>query len=104
MLEIILVAGLAVWIGKIAKGKGRSGGGYIAMLIGLWIGGEIAGAVIGFSVGLEVYAIYGLAILGAIAGAVITFVVVACLSPLTPMMPPYSQGFPVIQSPQRPPY
>ena len=41
MLEIIIIWLLCKKIAAIAKGKGRSAAGYVLLLIGMWLGGEI---------------------------------------------------------------
>jgi hypothetical protein len=89
MLEIILVFMCARSIGKIVADKGRTRIGYQLMLIGLWIGGEIAGLVLGFALqggmggdaGFPCMAyIFGL--VGAAAGAGIAFAIAHGVSPL----------------------
>lgn len=85
MLEIIAVYLMAKKIAEMAAEKGRSAVPYVLMLIGLWIGGEVCGAVLGviLSKGREnMLMVYGLALGGAIAGAIITFVVVSALPPV----------------------
>ena len=47
MLEIAILVLLAGKIGKIADSKGRKKIGYQLLLVGLWIGGELFGAVAG---------------------------------------------------------
>jgi hypothetical protein len=90
MLEIILLIVLSIQIAKITKAKGRNPAGWVVMLIGLWIGGEILGGLIGAfgsliaSGGEEpnlVAALVG-ALIGAATGAIITFSVVNSLAPL----------------------
>lgn len=47
MLEIIFLIALTSRIGKIVEAKGLASGGYKWGAVGLWFGGEIAGAFIG---------------------------------------------------------
>jgi hypothetical protein len=48
MLEIVIVYMLAKNIGNKVEAKGRKRFSYQLLLVALWIGGEIAGGVIGF--------------------------------------------------------
>jgi hypothetical protein len=89
MIEIIVLYILAGKIGKIVQSKGRKKIGYQLMLIGMWIGGEVLGAIIGGVVaaiadmeeagGLLAVAF---ALGGAITGAVIAFQIAKSLSSL----------------------
>lgn len=84
MLEILLLIFLSKKIGGIARNKGRSGGGYIALLIFLWIGGEITGALIGAFATADSSnqcVVYIMALFGAAAGALIAFTVASAMSP-----------------------
>ena len=83
MLEILLVWALAKKIGGIVAAKGHSRFGYQLLLVALWIGGELAGGVIGVLVqgaaggeeqGFPCMA-YICALLGAAAGAGIAFAI-----------------------------
>ena len=47
MLEIVILIILGGKIGKIVADKGRKKIGYQLMLVGLWLGGEIFGAIVG---------------------------------------------------------
>ena len=47
MLEILILIALTNRVGKIVEAKGLKSGGYKWGAVGLWFGGEIAGAVIG---------------------------------------------------------
>jgi hypothetical protein len=47
MLEILILIALTSRIGKIVEAKGLASGGYKWGAVGLWLGGEIAGAFIG---------------------------------------------------------
>jgi hypothetical protein len=90
MLEIILLVVLSIQISKMTKAKGRNPVGWILMLIGLWVGGEILGALVGVFGSLMLsggdepnlaVALVG-AVIGAATGAIITFSVVKSLAPL----------------------
>jgi hypothetical protein len=77
MLEILAVLALMSYVGRIVAKKGYAKGKYQLMTAGLWIGGEIAGAVIGLlitgnytSPGLGAYVI---ALIGAAIGAAIAY-------------------------------
>jgi hypothetical protein len=98
MLEILLVYFLCKKLGTIARDKGRRAGGYQAMLIGMWIGGEFFGGFLGVMMadGEVTAAAYGMALLGAAVGAIGAFVIVSTLkSVIKPH--PYTGGFPVIR-------
>lgn len=84
MLELILLVVLCKSIGNVLRNKGRNPLLFQIMLVGMWIGGEIAG----FIVGDVIYAIrhgaapdefelsgYLYAIVGAACGAGFTFLV-----------------------------
>jgi len=47
MLEILLVWTLAKKIGNIVQNKGHARWGYQLLLVVLWIGGEVAGGIVG---------------------------------------------------------
>jgi hypothetical protein len=47
MLEILILIALTNRVGKIVEAKGLKSGGYKWGAVGLWVGGEIGGAVIG---------------------------------------------------------
>jgi uncharacterized membrane protein YeaQ/YmgE (transglycosylase-associated protein family) len=90
MLEIILIAVLAGKIGKIVEAKGRRKFPFQFMLVGLWIGGELFGGILG---GVLTYTLsndpdpplvlaYLLALGGAIVGAVVSFVIANNLAPV----------------------
>src|SRR5690348_9823440 len=73
MLEIVILFVLSRRIAAIARSKGRSAAGWTVLLIGLWILGEVTGAV---AVAVAVLLTsadedpnLSLALLGAIAGA-----------------------------------
>src|SRR5262245_9872752 len=78
MLEIFFLIWFARKLASTAKGKGRSGG-WAALGVGLWVGGELTGFVIGMVLDLDNGA-YLTAILTAVVGAIIAWVVVSNLS------------------------
>jgi len=90
MLEIIILIMLSGKIGKIVESKGRKKIGYQLLLIGMWIGGELFGAVLGGVIGAIAFEgeepttlfIVALALGCAITGAVIAFQIAKKLSPL----------------------
>ena len=77
MLEIIFL----IWFGRklatIAKSKGRSGA-WAVLGVGLWVGGEVIGFIVGTALNMEMGA-YVVGIVSAIVGAVISYVVVSQL-------------------------
>jgi hypothetical protein len=77
MLEIFFL----IWFGRrlatIARSKGRSGA-WAVLGVGLWVGGEVIGFVIGSALGMEMGA-YGVGIASAIGGALIAWLVVSQL-------------------------
>ena len=85
MLEVILVWVLAKKIGGVVEAKGHTRIGYQLMLVAFWIGGEVAGGIVGAIVqsGASVgdgeqgfpCMVYICALLGAAAGAGIAFVI-----------------------------
>jgi hypothetical protein len=90
MLEILVLISLGRSIANKAQEKGRSGVGYIFLLLALWIGGEIFGAILGVVISMAVLGdeepnmllAYGGALVGAVIGAVIAFQIVKALPPL----------------------
>jgi len=78
MLEIFFL----IWFGKklssIAQSKLRSGGGWAAFGVLMWIGGEITGVAVGTALNLDAGA-YLLALVSAIVCAVIAYLVVSNL-------------------------
>jgi hypothetical protein len=85
MLEILFIIFLAKKIGAKVRDKGRTAGGYQALLVLLWVGGEITGFILGFSMGMENGA-YLLALMGAATGAVIAWIVASAVKPLNQPM------------------
>ena len=84
MLEILFLIHLTKKIGKIVEPKGRKPGGYKAMLVAFWFGGEILGLVIGMSVLGEGIGMYLIALVGAGIGAAVSFGIANNLAPETP--------------------
>jgi hypothetical protein len=86
MLEILLLIFLTRKIGAICEEKGRKAGGYKALTVVLWFGGEIAGAIIGVvaTSGDGGALVYLLALFGAAVGAAISFAIVNSLTPIGP--------------------
>jgi len=98
MLEILLLIWLGRKIAAMAREKGRGPTGYVFMLVGLWVGGEICGMIVGSMLspgrpgdfnGMA----YIFALIGAAAGATATFLIVRSLSPLGAMSG--ARGFPM---------
>ncbi len=85
MLEILALIMLWRKIGNVVSEKGRETIGYQLMAIGMWIGGEILGFMIGTVLtggGSEFnIAAYGLALVGAIAGGVTAYLIARSLTP-----------------------
>lgn len=100
MLEVLLLIYLCKELGKILRAKGRSAGWFQFLLVILWFGGELFGAVaaaiIGFDSGA---AIYLGALLGAAGGAVLGFVIAKSVAPARPDGLP---GFDVVAPARRP--
>ena len=92
MLEIIALWVLCKKIGTIVNDKGRKSGGYIALTIAFWIGGEIIGAVIGASIAYATDSgnciVYAVALLGAAAGAGIAYAIARAASDVSPAYEP----------------
>jgi hypothetical protein len=89
MLEIVILIVLAGKIGKIVEKKGRKKTRYQLLLIGLWIGGEVLGGVLGIVVaptasiyegGRTLLAFFALG--GGILGSVIAFQIARRAQPL----------------------
>ncbi len=70
------------------EAKGRKPGGYKAMLVAFWFGGEILGFLIGGAMLGESLGIYLIALIGAAVGAAASFGIVNNLAPETPQSPP----------------
>lgn len=76
--------------------KGHKSGRYKALTVGLWFGGEIVGAIIGFAVtgvnSSSQFVPYLVALLGAVIGAGIAFAIANNLSPMMSNPLPESPG------------
>jgi hypothetical protein len=92
VLEILILIGLGKNIASKANAKGRSGTAFVFMLLGLWFGGEIFGAILGviLAMGMDPHAaepnffiIWVCALVGAAIGAVIAFAIVNSLADLS---------------------
>jgi len=82
MIEILLLVALTRKIGRICEEKGRRTGGFKALTVMLWIGGEIFGAVVAVSAGIEELGVYLFALIGAAVGAGIAVLIAKNLAPL----------------------
>ncbi len=90
MLEILILMSLGRNIARRAHDKGRSGAFFVVLLVVLWFGGEICGAIAGAVVGVvgmgqnepPLLLCYLGALTGAAIGAVIAFVIVSKIAPL----------------------
>jgi hypothetical protein len=80
MIEILLMFALSKSVGKMMRAKGRSPGGYQFLAIALWIGGEIAGAIVGAS-SRDRGTMYMTMLLGAAIGATLGYVIAASVKP-----------------------
>jgi hypothetical protein len=85
LLEILFLIYLSKKIGKIVEAKGRKPGGYKAMLVAFWFGGEILGLVIGMSALGEGIGMYLIALVGAGIGAAVAFAIANNLKQETPL-------------------
>jgi hypothetical protein len=83
MLELFMISRLVRFISRILQAKGRDPGWFQLLTVALWIGGELAGGVIGYLLGLEAGA-YGLALLGAAGGATAAYVIARKAAPGAP--------------------
>lgn len=79
MLEIIFLVRFVRHLAKLAKSKGRSGG-WGALGVGLWFGGEITGFVVGELADAGAGA-YLVALVFAAVGAIVAHFVVKSLRP-----------------------
>jgi hypothetical protein len=89
LLEFIILFVMCRSIGTKVRAKGRTAIGYQFLLLALWFGGELAGAILGVITSLATGAeepslvlAYFLALIGAFLGAKIAFVIVNSLSDL----------------------
>ena len=85
MLEILLLIHLGKKIAAKAREKGRSGGAFVALLLFLWFGGEIAAMIAAMVVlgdGEEnFFMCYLAALVGAAVGGCLAFVAVNAIQP-----------------------
>jgi MFS-type transporter involved in bile tolerance (Atg22 family) len=82
MIEILLLVALTRKIGRICEEKGRRAGGFKALTVVLWFGGEIVGAVIAAASGVEDLGVYLFALIGAAVGAGISVLIANNLTPV----------------------
>jgi hypothetical protein len=71
VLEFVLVFFLARYVGNLVEVRGHSGTGYRWLTVGLWVGGEILGFVVGINMSRgsdSILAAYPFGIAGALAG------------------------------------
>ena len=100
MLEILLLVYLCRSLGRTLRDKGRSPGWYQFLLVVLWFGGEVFGAIVAVAVfRLEGAGSYLGALVGAAGGATLAFVIAHSLGPVHVAGPP---GFGVVQAPPTP--
>jgi hypothetical protein len=111
MLEIVILIVLGRRIAEIARGKGRSGGPYVILLLAMWFGGEFSGILVGVVIaalmsGAEeanFLAVWALGLVGAIVGAVGAFQIVKRLPEREEPWPdeePWSPGDGVRRAPR----
>lgn len=89
MLEILALWWLTKKIGEIGKQKGHESLAYQIIAVVLWLGGEIAGAVVGVllsafmddSLGCLIYLF---AIVGAVVGGAAAYFIATLISPADP--------------------
>jgi hypothetical protein len=105
MIEIVLIFLFSWRIASIARSKGRGATGWVLLFIGMWVGGEISGFVLGAIAqavlfeGEEPVAFLILlgGVAGAATGAVSAFAIVNSLPPLRPVdaywQPPESDAY-----------
>ncbi len=99
MLEILFLVYLGKQLGKMLRAKGRSAGWFQVLLVVLWVGGELAGAITvmmltpGGSGELDAAAYVG-ALFGAACGAAVVFINDRSLAPVDQVR---TGAFPVIQ-------
>ncbi|MBI2389528.1 MAG: hypothetical protein HYV09_08020 [Deltaproteobacteria bacterium] len=83
MIEILGLYMFARRVAALAESKGRSKAWAVLCVFG-WIGGELAGFILGRAFGLAQYELYGVGLLGAFAGATSAWLVVRSLRDGTP--------------------
>ena len=89
MLEILALIAMGKSIAAKARAKGRSGTPYVFLLLALWFGGEIFGAIVAAILTEpdangepNMLVMYLGALVCAAIGAVIAFVIVGALQPI----------------------
>lgn len=80
MLEIFILIAFGRKLASLAKEKGRTGA-WALLGVGMWIGGELFGAVVGALMGMEM-GVYVLALFCAALGAAVAYGVVSSLPAL----------------------
>jgi len=99
MLEILLIIHLCKKIGTKIRSRGGSPGGYQALLVLMWFGGEILGAILGgvFTAIInpheEMFLLaYLFAIIGAVIGAATAFWIADRANPPQPAIEAFDAG------------
>jgi hypothetical protein len=93
MAELVVLYFLCKKISAIARGRGKDPTNYCVLLIGLWIGGEIAGGIVGVVLtGYVNLVTYFFALVGAVVGSSIAFKRVNRRSLDYPFNPPKKDG------------
>jgi hypothetical protein len=101
MCDLIILVVLCVKIAKAAREKGRSAVGYVFLLLGLFLGGEISGLILGVVIAIGMAGgreepsrliVAGFGLVGAVIGAVIAFSIVNHLSDLRDDYPLRERG------------
>jgi hypothetical protein len=89
MLEILALILLTKEIGKIVEAKGHKSGKFKWMTVGLWLGGEITGMVVGMFLAMLLGGdestqciIYIIALLGAVLGAGTAYLIAKNIQPV----------------------
>lgn len=80
MLEILFLIWFAKKLATTATEKGRSGA-WGLLGVGMWIGGELFGIMVGLLLGLELMGAWGIGIVCAIVGAFVSYGIVNSLAP-----------------------
>lgn len=81
MIEILCVIALCKHLGSLLRAKGRRPGGFQALAVVLWFGGELTAAVIGVTLGITGAGLYVTTLLGALVGASIAWAVASLARP-----------------------
>src|SRR5262245_61219771 len=80
MLEILALMRLVRALANILEQKGRSKA-WCLLAVGMWLGGEVIGCVVGLTLELDDVVIYIIGIGCALAGAVGSYVIIKSLAP-----------------------